>query len=443
MKHILNTLKSTAFNDMLIKLSLFFTLMALSLVSVYFTIAAFFLIIAYGIIEFSYNSAIWLMMYIASNPYAPTFFIILSLFAFTVIFLAKFIVDIVRKNINLRSTGTILVLSIGAIVCLLFLIPFAPYYSLLISLFEVSAIIILVILFINYTNIDVKSTFIIFAIYIAAFCIIHNFMVFVGLYEQIYICIGTTIRYSFFVNDPNYTAGILLIAITAINVLNKKSEINSWVYYSLFIVLGVCLINTISKSGFIVYTLILLVLLLDILIRLLRTKSKESLTELIMFVASITLICLISHKALGATISRFVRVTTKPAENRLSELTTDRSGLFSTYLQEIFSSPYKALFGHGTTAPMLEFKPNDFRDTHSLALTMLYKYGVLISVLIITMYLIAFFRTKQKIKWYKIALACLMLLMFMSLSARLFTQIYLFFFIFIVACGVKENSSSS
>lgn len=440
MKSILKTLKSTDCNSILIKLTVFYIFMALSLININFSIIALFVICVYALIEFSYNSIIWLILYISAQPYSPPLLLIISLFIFVLILLIKLVINITQNKLFIKTKQNICIFLIWGLILILFLIPFATHYNFLLALIEVVAVSILVIIFINYNQLNIPMLLKIFAIFIAVFCLTHNILGTLNLcYYRIILYNGLN-RYSLFVNDPNYTASVVLIAIASINILNKNKQIKSWLYYTLSVILGVIVINTISKAGFIVYALMLIVIMLRHIILITKTKSKEATKDLLLFLASIALIYLLSFNAFNASVTRFFTFTNSAPEDMVSELTTERSDIYLIYLKECFSSPYKFLFGHGSGAPPLEFGTRDLRDTHCIALSMLYKYGLLISLLLIVLFIISFIKTKQKLDWFNICCSGLILLIYMSLSIFLFSHIYIFLFIFFVACGIKDKS---
>ena len=50
-------------------------------------------------------------------------------------------------------------------------------------------------------------------------------------------------------------------------------EIKNWLYYPVFIILGIILLYTVSKAGFIVYVLILVVLIADKIIKIVKENK--------------------------------------------------------------------------------------------------------------------------------------------------------------------------
>lgn len=442
MKKFVRTLVSTDFNSMLIKLSIFFVLMVLTLLNFYITLAAFLWILCLIIIEKSYNSLIWVILYFVCHPYAPSLFMFPLILIFLLILIIKFVEDIIKKRTEIHAFNNILILIIGFIITALFMLPLTPHYSFFMSCRESVAIMVLTIIFINHDKLDIKMLMKITAIFIALYCIVHNI---IGTLELCYyrqIIYGNVNRYSLFLDDPNYTAGLVLIALISTCVLYKNKDINNWLFYSLFISLGVCLMNTVSKAGFIVYALLVIVTLIDKIIVIAKNKSRETKRELIYFILSLIAVCLLAGNATIAMLSRVFSFTAVAPENQVAELTTDRWDLILIYLKGVFDTPYEAIFGHGLAAPLLAYAPGDYRDTHCIALSLAYTLGIIVVILIICLYIISIVKAKKKLHWFNICMSGLVLLMYMSLSAHIFSQFYVFVFVFILALGLNQKSEN-
>lgn len=441
MNKFVRTLVSTDFNSMLIKLSIFFVLMVLTLLNFYITLAAFLWISCLIIIERSYNSLIWVILYFMCHPYAPALFMFPLILIFLLILIIKFIEDIIKKRTEVHSFNNILILIIGFCIAMLCMVPLTPYYDFFRSCRESVAIMVLTILFINHDKLDIKMLMKITAIFIASYCIVHNIIGTLGLCYYRQILYGNVNRYSLFLDDPNYTAGLVLIALICTCVLHKNKNIKNWLFYSLFICLGVCLMNTISKAGFIVYALLIIVSLLDKIITTVKNNSRETRRELIYYILSLIAVCLLAGNATIAIVSRMFRFKAVAPENQMSELTTGRESLILIYLKGVFDTPYEAIFGHGFAAPLLAYAPGDYRDTHCIVTSLAYRYGLLVSVLMVVMYVVTLLKNKEKIHWFNICMSGLVLLMYMSLSANVFSQLYVFVFVFILALGLNQKQA--
>lgn len=441
MKRILHNLQSMSGYGFLIKFSLFFIFMTASLIDFRVSMLALLLIVVFSIFEFSYNSVIWFLLYTVCLPHAPWQYILFAVFCFFFIFLTRFVLDLIKDRKFLKSWSSITLLSLFGAIALLLLIPFTVYYSFMYSLFEVMAFFIFTLIFIRYEKIDIKLILKIFPIFIALYCIAYNFMGTMGWCEYRKIIVKGVNRFSLFIRDPNYTGGLALISLFCILILNKSKNIKPWLYYSLFIIFGIVLFNTISKAAFIVYALFVLVFVVYQLVIFFRTKNKEILKELLFHLLALVVVCLLSYKALIVMIGRlfsFLNVETG-TEDRVLELTSNRSDIYLGYLKVIFESPSKAIFGWGVWAPM----PTHLLDTHCILLSMLYRDGLLVTLLLISMYVVAFLKTKQKLKFLNVACSFLILLMYMSLSAKFALLTYIFVFIFVILVGVQEKQGDS
>ena len=440
MKKFLHVMRSIDGYSFLIKFSLFFILMTASLIDFRVSMIALLLIVLFAIGEFSYNSVIWFLLYTVCLPHAPWQYVLFAVFCFSLIFLVKFVLDLIKDKTILKSWSSITLLSLFGVISLLLFIPFVPHYSFMYALFEAMAFLILTIIFIRYEKLNIKFFLKIFAIFIALYCIAYNFMGTFGLCEYRKIDENGVNRFSLFIRDPNYTGGLSLISLFCIFFLKRIKEIKSWLYYTLFFVLGVCLINTLSKTAFIVYVLFILVIIINYLIIYFKTKNKEALKDLLWHLLIIATIFLLNSRAFVVVLGRLFRFL-KVDTDRLAVLTTKRSVIYLGYLKVIFASPSSLIFGYGVWAPMPS-TPN-LLDTHCLLLSLLYRDGLLITLLLAAMYVVAFLKTKQKLNWLNISCSLLVLLMYMSLSIKFALLTYIFVFLFIFFVGVQEKKDES
>lgn len=270
------------------------------------------------------------------------------------------------------------------------------------------------------------------------YCIIYNFMGTMGWCAYRRINESGVNRFSLFLRDPNYTGGMALISLFSIYFLNRTKDISSWLYYSLFIFFGICLFNTVSKAAFIVYFLFVLVIIINHLIIYFKTKNKESIKILLLHLLSIAIACLLSYKAVLVGLGRIFKFMDVD-KNKLSVLTTKRSEIYLGYLKVIFESPSKTIFGYGVWAPT----PPNLIDTHCILLSLLYRDGLFVTLLLIAMYVVAFLKTRQKLNWVNIACSFLVLLMYMSLSINFSVCMYILVFIFILLVGIQEKQDDA
>ncbi len=170
-----------------------------------------------------------------------------------------------------------------------------------------------------------------------------------------------TIRFSGLLEDPNYYASNLILAITFLMILLYYKHITLPVFLigtGAFLLFG---IFTYSKSFFIevifVYCFGLLFLL---------NKRKYNVFLCLVLLGGFCLLAVFSGRIglLNPLINRF-----KAAEN-INELTTGRFDLWIAYLGKTMGTLSSCLFGFGFNAKALQF------GTHNIFLEMLYFTGV-------------------------------------------------------------------
>lgn len=423
----LRFINSTELTPTLIKLCVFTLAVICSFFSATASLVTLLVFCLYISIERSYSSVLWLILLVTAQPYTPYIVIEFAMIIFCVFTLIKFLIDGFNKKVTLNNWQAITLLIILAVSLIFLFLPFTPTRDIRGIIQNACFFIIFTILVINFEKINLKSLLTAFAIFVAVICLTFNLFQVFNLVDGVKIPIGEIFRFSLFIKDPNYTGGALLCALASIIILYRTKNLNRFAYFVLLFTISVCIFNTISKAAFIVYVLITGFVFIELLVISIKQKNKSCVYELLIFACIVVLSMAVSFKPILELLKRYISVKEPSTEGTMSTLTTGRTDIWITYLNEIFSSFSIALFGKGSFAPILRF------DTHNIVLSVLYQFGTIGSLLLAGIYVIGLLKLKKNLTPARAYLSFTILLMYMSLSALLNTLFYVFFLVFALA----------
>ena len=426
-KPIFKDLISSDLKSMALKAAIFALFVTLSFVNAIFQFVTLGLLLLYICFENSVNSIIWIVLSVALQPFIS---INHSLILGVILFLlltVKLLKNIFTKQIKICDWRLLSILFLTIAVSIILLIPIVPYYNMLNSFYNLLFIWLITYTIIDFKEIKFRNILIIFSTCVAFFCVSHNLLDFCGIevYKNI-LPIGNLYRFNLFLFDPNYTGGVILLALISVSILMRNKKLKENIYdYILFFVLSVSLFFTLSKAAFMGYGLLVIYLIVAKFVKTLKTRTRLETTGFLIFLGVITFSMIISYHALSIIISRLRTFeSTATGFESIDNLTTGRLSLWISYIKKVFASPMLFLFGYGGSAPILE------ADTHNIILSILYRYGFVSLTIISVIFIIGCLFNKKRLFLKNIYAPIITVIFYLSLSGNFYTLFYAFFFIF-------------
>ena len=435
---VIKFFRSTELKAMFIKLALFILCITLSAIDGSFSFLLIILFSVFVICECSFNSIVWVMLAISLQPFIMIKSFMLLAFIFLLVLLAKTIYSACNKKIKFSDWRVIILLATYVVCVVGLFLPIAQYQKFYYTICTLITLSILVLAIINFTELNLKNIYLIFSTAVAALCVIFNFIQFCGFdmfnnfllngesaFNPVFM-MGDLERFYLFLADPNYTGGVILLALISLSLLFKDKELKNCIFeYSLFFILSVSLFFTLSKAAFIGYGLLILYILITGLFRTIKVRKKCETINYLVIIGVIFASMLISYQAISAVISRLISFeSTATGFESVDNFTTGRLTLWVSYLKKIFASVHVFFFGYGNAAPMLD------ADTHNIVLSILYHHGFVAILLLAVVYIIGCVYNKKTFSLRNIYAPIIAVIFYLSLSGRLFTLFYVFFFIF-------------
>lgn len=254
-------------------------------------------------------------------------------------------------------------------------------------------------------------------------CLFDNFLIKVSHFDGVYP------RVNLFTMHVNFLSMLCLFEIgySIYSLFHKKRH---WVLDVFAIIVSAVLgLLTLSKAfviivvGFILYSIICLII---------RFKLKS-----ILLCGVVVLILGVFSFAFKTYLSDIFSRFTLYFEDQsmLSQITTGRSGIWADYIDEIFSTPQKAMFGVGLFT-------TDFYSAgpHNSGIFLLYRFGV-VGVILIFVLIASYIRGGKP--WFKIRFNnCLMFLtwLFLALEEVVISDKFLIFLLFALIIMFKEQA---
>ena len=434
-----------------IKLAILLFFMSLGLLSDIFVCMVFILCSIYTICEFSADSLIWTLLTAVYMLYSCAGFTFFVMWVFIGVLLLKLVLDLINKKISLKSWRFITIFSLFASLCLLILLPLCKSYvfSTQLNKFSLFALVVLALVYIN--EINIKNTLLLFVSMVCVMGLVNFIFNQFGLGSTIYKAYysnGILVRFSPFSEDPNFSGAIIICAIMSWFVAYKKEYINKYLYFGGLTVLGMYLLMTISKACYFIIAIFALYVIVENIVISVKTKNPKHLIELAYYLGVLLIACAICWRYIDSMCQRILN----PAEAwwnegrddaGLSNLTTGRVDLWLGYLQAIFGSVRILLFGAGTVAEYV-----GHGATHSMPLDYLYRYGLLVVLVLIALFIVAVLPYLKKAKPYNyVPLICITGI-YCSIGSVSVKYIYAFTIIFITLCcngieALKEANQSN
>lgn len=185
--------------------------------------------------------------------------------------------------------------------------------------------------------------------------------------------------------DPNYFSIQILIAISCLSVLimyDKRESIKSSI---LIVVLSIFGLLSLSKMFLITFLLYLIL----IFIILLKTNIKKSIKYLISLLCIASIVGYYFYDYFyEAFLFRFIG-----KGNHISDITTGRSDIWISYIEEIFKNIKNIFIGKGIASEFL-----DGHISHNMYLIAIYKLGIIGIIIFLVFILILFRNLKYQMK---------------------------------------------
>lgn len=310
----------------------------------------------------SFNLFLFMHCFTMSNLlYEST--LIYTLFGFTIMMIIRYIVGLLKKDYMVHKKLLLTILLIFVIslcICGFYstnsaLLPYLTYFPLIYLFFAMR----------KEFNIHESMNYMLLGlIYSCAISLIS-----LAIPEYNFYPISPSGRFLAFMNNENYLSMRAIFVLSYYIYRFLKEELKAWKFLSIFCFLSVVTFATQSKTGFSLWVILLLMLIVFYL----KKDFKNRIKNVSIFLGVIVLVSLISYRQLAALFSRFF-----DTEDFWGALLTGRDDIWSDYLKETFSSPVKALFGQGLISNEVFIHAEGvMRASHNLYLFILYRFGII------------------------------------------------------------------
>ena len=445
---IVRFLNATDFKSKCIKLAILLCFMALGFVVEAYIYIAFATCLLYILFEHSADSLVWIIITAVYMPYDNAALTFILMWMLSAILLLKLILDLKNKNINFKSWYLITIISLFAAICLMILLPLSKTYSFG-SQFNKLALFSLVVLGLIYIReIKVKNILLLFACAVGILGLIYYLFTQCDFITTGYMADyskGQILRFSPFSNDPNFSGAILICAIMAWFTSYKRKLINKYVYFGGLTIGGILILMTISKAAYFIIALFGIYVVIENIVITIRTRNVKNLLELAYYLGALLIALAVCWKYVDSMYQRIFNPGSGwwnegKEDAGLSNLTTGRTDLWIAYIKAIFSSPQILLFGAGTDAEYI-----GYGAAHSMPLDYLYRYGILVVILLIALFIVAILPYLKKSKPYNFVPLICITGIFCSIGSVSAKYIYLFTTVFITLCcnGIENLQISS
>lgn len=357
----------------------------------------------------------------------------------------RFILDCMAKKVNFKDwkTRTIAILYVALIVLLL--LPLSTEYRFASQFSRVPFFTLITFMVYYAKEINIKEFLLVVVVSVVGGCLVlslANTCQPWKTYFQIEYSKGWVNRFDVFLEDPNLTGSVLLTALVSTFILYRRGKMSPILYYLCVGVLGFFILRTISKANMLMFGVFALYVLIENIVRGIKTKDKKYLIELGVYFALVLIVCAIEWKYVDAFIGRFYRNTTgwwsTTGNGAIDEITTGRFWLWELYLKETFSSIRILLFGSGIASAHINGSAS-----HSMPITYLYKCGILVCGLLIAIIFVGCIPHFKKCKVYNFVPALILFGIMCSLGSTLSRYFYVFAipFLSVVWNGVEAEQT--
>lgn len=272
-------------------------------------------------------------------------------------------------------------------------------------------------------------------------------------------------RFSGVSNDPNYYAGDMLMILAGAMILFDRNQIK-YLFYVGMIPLTVFAIMSLSKMMLVIYAGLMVIFCIYILI---KNRWKNGFIKCCAIGLSFIISCVICIKPIMSITGRFLRDDSDVKEelliptldesgnnsltlyefknNALTVLTTGRTNIWISYIEESFSSVKYALFGHGVGAEFIfcdnGFKVDYFAE-HNTFVQMIYRLGVLgILIIAIAVLLAARKKNLKGLNLVNLLVAFVVFGLFMSLCNLLSYRLSIYLLILILSLCYRGEENQN
>ena len=441
-------LNSTDFKSKCIKLAVLLVFMALGFIAEVFIYLAFASCVLYILCEHSTDSLLWIIITAVYMPYDNASLIFILMWMLSAILLIKLIIDLKNKKIDFKSWYIITILALLGAICLILLLPLCKTYSFG-SQFNKLCLFLLVVLGLIYVReINVRNILLLFASAVAILGVVYYIFTQCNIITTGYMADyskGQILRFSPFSNDPNFSGAIIICAIMAWFIAYKRNLMNRYVYFGGLTIGGILILMTISKACYFIVALFGMYVVIENIVITIKTKNAKHLLELVYYLGALLIASVICWKYIDSMYQRIFNPgegwwTQGEMDTAVSNLTTGRSVLWKEYLITIFSSWQMALFGAGAGAGFVSRG-----SAHSMPLDYLYRYGIIIVMLLVALFIVAILPYLRKTKPYNFVPLICITGIFCSIGSVSAKYIYLFAIVFVTLCcnGITSLQEST
>ncbi|MBE7076664.1 MAG: hypothetical protein E7374_02100 [Clostridiales bacterium] len=404
----------------------------------HFSYATVGLAVLFILCEFSTSSILWLVITALNRAYLSDNQMMIVYTIFTIVLFIKFIFQLRKKEINYKSKYFLTICSLFLLFTIFVMFPFSKYYNFSNALRTEILILMLILLFSQRKNINIYNLFLSFFIYVI---LVSCFMLALQNYIEgatHYKCWFNNnlyVRLDAFLGNPNFGTAIMLVALSAWIVLYKKGLLKKYVYFFGLFAISSFIILTISKTGAIILTLLIIYVVTESIILTIKTKDKKHLYEILFYFVSILTACLVCFNHTGAILNRFFgNHQSSHYEPGLDTLTTGRVGLLKKYLKDIFSSPRTFLFGHCGVSIV-----------HNVFIDYIYRVGLIPTIILGIMLVMSIDPFFKQIKPYGIIASLIVILTYCTIGSTSLKhlQLYIVGYLTIYFSAQPNNQKSS
>lgn len=402
--------------------------------------------LAFVIFEWSPSSIVWVCV---AGFYSGTIGGTVNwlIYAMCIILAIRFILECMAKKVNFKDWKLITISILYVLIVLLMLLPLSTEYKFSSQFSRIPLFTLIVFMVYYVKEINIRDLLFISAISVVAGCFALSLAGTCKPYEagfKIQYSKGWVNRYAVFMEDPNFTGSILLGGIASAYILHRREKINCMLYYILVAMLGFFTLRTLSKATMLMLGVLALYILIENIVRFIKTKNKQYLIELGVYLGLALIVCAIEWKYVDAFVGRFFRNTTgwwsDSGNGAIDEITTGRFSLWKMYLEEIFGSARIFLFGAGIDSALLEGC-----SAHSMPITYVWKCGALVCLMLLAITVIGCIPYLKKCKPYNFIPMIIIFGIMCSLGSTLNRYFYVFAipFLTIVWDGVEQDEQES
>ena len=350
------------------------------------------------------------------------------------------------KKVEWRNWRFLTIFSLYVLIVLILLLPLSVDYKFTTQFNKVPFFTLLVLIIYFIKEVNITDCLYLFAVSVVAGGLVVCLADYCGGCKYVidfptYYSKGTVNRLTLFFRDPNFTGSVLICGLACAYILHRREKINKVLYFVFVAILGFFAIRTISKACLIIITLLGLFILIENLVKFIKTKNKKYLIELGIYLFVVGLVCAVNWKYVNALFYRFFKNTEgwwSEGEQHfaMDEITTGRFSLWMDYLKEIFGNPRILFFGVGLNAEyFMIYGP------HNIIIEYLYRYGILIWMSIVFIIVIGCIPYFKKCKFYNFVPTIIIWGIMCSICSELSRYFYIFALTYmtIVWNGVQKD----